>query len=165
MHNFRTSGRIEVNFFLKSHNFLRRLRFWTFKRMKITVNLRQKYSIMTYHLLRSISYDWMMHAQNPLAEKLNTNNIHSSESMSLDKVVFNKLDTQTCNGRKKVITSEGVVYMRKTAGINPQPWANPALSWELAHSSGTAWKSRKKFAKLTFCQKNLQFTLKVVING
>ena len=165
MHNSGTVGRIEVNFFLKSHNFSRRLRFWTFKRMKINGNLCQKYLMMTYHLLRTISHDWVMHTWNPLAEKSKTNNSQDPESMSLDKVVFNKLDTQTCNGWKQVITSEGVVYMRKTAGINPQPWANPALSWEVAHSSGTAWKSRKKFAKLTFCQKNLQITLKVVENG
>ena len=81
-----------------------------------------------------------------------TNSTRDSEKISFNKEFLIKLGTKVYQVRKSVITSEPLVHLKKSAGgINPRCWANLAPYQEVAHSSGTPLKSRKKFVVFIFC--------------
>ena len=93
-HNFWTVGQIEVISFLKSVNFSSRIRFCTLKRGELTANMRRLFSLISFHLLRPVTYDEMTQLKNPSADILHSKSTRASEKMSINKVRVGKLDTE-----------------------------------------------------------------------
>ena len=75
--------------------------------------MRRHFSLILYHLLRSLTYDDMMQLKNPVANILHLKSTQASEKMSINKITVRKLDTKECYVKKLITTSERFAYLLK----------------------------------------------------
>lgn len=79
---------------MKSLNFFRRLRFLTKKRGKFNGSVQRHFSLMSFRLVWSITYEKIMCLKNPLAQHLTTMSTCDPEKMSFNEVPVRKLRKQ-----------------------------------------------------------------------
>ena len=85
-----------MNFILKSLNFFRRLRYLTKKRGKFNGSVQRHFSLMSFRLVWSITYEKIMRLKNPLAQLLTSKSTCDPEKMSLNEVPVRKLRKKVC---------------------------------------------------------------------